>query len=206
MRQGGWRRHFVPEDRQIGLEDYSRHAQQTRGKGHCEVLMIKWPSRTELHNSVKAKAVSNLNRTAGLTWGLPVGGHNRRRQFKVTQQKSYRIENMTPQTTLHAASGHLWIFIHHQQVTFSVQYNAAASDTSSTHSLEGSAPRTAPASRRDLSAVSASPWLVEQYRCIYLNSTTIKVHSIVLTWTRYNLLKKAMGRLGRQLIQWCVPC
>lgn len=49
------------------LEDYSRHAQQTRGKGHCEVLMIKLPSWTELHKRAKAKAVSNLNRTAGLT-------------------------------------------------------------------------------------------------------------------------------------------
>lgn len=49
------------------MEDYSRHAQQTRGKGHRGVLMIKWPSRTERHNGAKAKAVSNLNRTAGLT-------------------------------------------------------------------------------------------------------------------------------------------
>lgn len=49
------------------LENKRRHAQQTRGKGHCEVLMIKWPSWTELHNSAKEKAVSNLNQTAGLT-------------------------------------------------------------------------------------------------------------------------------------------
>lgn len=63
-----WVKETVWTKRQaVRLEDYSRHAQQTRGKGHCEVLQIKWPSRTELHNRAKVKAVSNLNRTAGLT-------------------------------------------------------------------------------------------------------------------------------------------
>ena len=83
--------------RQCGPEDKQRQGPAGGGggihgrpeaEGHCEVLMIKWRSRTELHNSVKAKAVSNLKWTAGLTWGLPVGGHIGRRQFKVTLWKS----------------------------------------------------------------------------------------------------------------------
>lgn len=49
------------------LEDYARHAQHARGKVHCDGRVIKLPSWTELHNSVKAKVVSDLNQTAGLT-------------------------------------------------------------------------------------------------------------------------------------------
>lgn len=48
------------------LEDYGRHAQHARGKGHCDGRVIKLPSWTELHNSVKAKAVSNLTHNSRL--------------------------------------------------------------------------------------------------------------------------------------------
>lgn len=52
--------------RQCGGRDCLEE-QAYRTRGHCEVLMIKWHSGTELYDSIKAKAVSNLKQTAGLT-------------------------------------------------------------------------------------------------------------------------------------------